>query len=51
MFKKKKIELYKFKGCKDCSKNCLFNDLVAVKEIAERNKNKFPCNSKIEKIK
>ena len=44
MYKKEKPELYKYKGCKDCTKNCLWNSLVTiVKESREREK--FPCNS------
>ena len=42
---RKKIELHKFKGCENCSKNCLWNNPVAIKELADRDKNKFPCNS------
>ena len=47
MYKKreKKEELYKFKGCKDCTKDCLWNGLVARKFNAERNSEKFICNS------
>ena len=40
---KKKVELFKYKGCKDCTKNCLWNGLVTIKESREREK--FPCNS------
>jgi len=42
---RKKIELYKHKGCKDCTKDCLWNTEVAIREIAEKNKEKFNCNS------
>jgi len=45
MYKKKKIELYKFKGCEECQRNCLWNNPVAIKAIAEKDKTKFPCNS------
>ena len=50
MYKKKKIELYKFKGCENCQRNCLWNGLVAIRRIAEKDKTKFPCNSKIDLI-
>lgn len=42
---KKKIELFKYKGCKDCTRNCLWNNPVAIKILAERDKTKFLCNS------
>jgi len=47
---RKKIELYKYKGCKDCTKDCLYNTEVAIREVAERNKSKFPCNLSIGKV-
>lgn len=50
MRKPKKIELFKFKGCEGCQKNCLWNTQVAIREIAEKDKNKFPCNLSIAKI-
>lgn len=48
--RKKKEKLYKFKGCEDCQKNCPYNSLVAIKDVAERGRNKFPCNLNIAKV-
>ena len=48
--RKKKPELYKFKGCEGCQRNCPWNSLVAIKFNAERNKEKFPCNLSIAKV-
>ena len=50
-FRRKKPELFRIKGCKDCNKKCLWNSLCATKEVAERNAIIFPCNSEKKEIK
>ncbi len=45
---KEETGLHKHKGCRDCTRNCIFNAPVANKETAERSsKIKFNCNSSI----
>jgi len=36
--------LFKFKGCEGCRRKCLFNRVVAVKDVAEERRTLYACN-------
>jgi hypothetical protein len=38
------VELHKIKGCFGCSRNCLNNKNIAIKDVAEQYREKFQCN-------
>lgn len=42
---RKDVELHKIKGCDGCNRSCLYNRSTATKEVAEKYKEKFQCNS------
>ncbi len=42
---RRKVTLYKLEGCIGCTKKCLHNGTVAIKEISEKYKTLFTCNS------
>ena len=43
-YTKMEDKLHKLGGCKGCSKKCLFNGKVAVKEVAEARNEPYECN-------
>ena len=46
----KKVKLFIHKGCEDCQRNCPYDSLVAIREVAERDKEKFACNLSTAKV-